>query len=135
MRSCMRIAPGGGLAFGPLYEAGRLGHATVHAKFLSRAESVPHCYNTEAPQTPRSKPMTFRTRILIIVLCVLSVFSPLSAVNSAPPFYSDKNKLLVYRDADGTEHPIKTPEDWAKRRAHILANMQEVMGPLPEVSR
>ncbi len=52
-----------------------------------------------------------------------------------PPFYADKAKLLVYRDADGKEHPVKTADDWAKRRQHILANMQLVMGPLPDNSR
>jgi dienelactone hydrolase len=53
-----------------------------------------------------------------------------------PPFYSDKSNLLIYRDAAGASHPVTTAEQWAKRRAHILANMQEVMGQLPvETSR
>src|SRR5262249_33722407 len=51
------------------------------------------------------------------------------------PFYPDKQKLLVWRDADGKEHPIKTPADWQKRREHILAGMQLAMGPLPDDSR
>jgi dienelactone hydrolase len=58
-----------------------------------------------------------------------------SAAAGAPPFYADKMRLLVYKDEHGTEHPIKTVEDWSRRRAHILANMEEVMGPLPDVSR
>jgi dienelactone hydrolase len=52
-------------------------------------------------------------------------------VNSAP-FYPDKARLLVLRDAQGKERPVRTAEDWARRRAHILANMQLVMGPLPD---
>jgi dienelactone hydrolase len=55
-------------------------------------------------------------------------------VNSSgaePPFYPDKTKPLVWRDADGKEHPITKAEDWPKRREHILANMQLVTGPLP----
>jgi hypothetical protein len=48
------------------------------------------------------------------------------------PFYPDKAKLLVWRDGDGKEHAITTKADWAKRRKHILANMQLVMGPLPD---
>jgi dienelactone hydrolase len=44
--------------------------------------------------------------------------------------YPDHSKLLEYRDGKGV-HPVKTPEDWAKRRADILLGMQEVMGPLP----
>src|SRR5205807_1351540 len=51
-----------------------------------------------------------------------------------PPFYPDKTKLLVYIDADGKQQPVKTAEDWQKRRDHILANMQQVMGPLPDDS-
>jgi dienelactone hydrolase len=49
----------------------------------------------------------------------------------AAPNYPDKTKLLIWIDDAGKEHVIKTPADWAKRRAHILENMQEVMGRLP----
>jgi acetyl esterase/lipase len=61
------------------------------------------------------------------LLCVLCVF----VVNSSPPSYPDKSNLLVLRDAEGKETPVRTADEWAKRRAHILANMQLVMGPLP----
>jgi acetyl esterase/lipase len=53
----------------------------------------------------------------------------------AAPTYPDKTKLLVYRGRQGREHPVKTAADWAKRRADILANMQKVMGPLPDAAR
>jgi dienelactone hydrolase len=66
-------------------------------------------------------------------LLLSSALSASSAVSSAP-FYPDKTKLLVYRDAAGNEHPIRTAADWDKRRAHILANMQLVMGRLPDLS-
>lgn len=70
----------------------------------------------------------------ILFFLVFSVFSVYSAVKSSaaePPFYPDKTRLLVWRDADGKEHPITKAEDWPKRREHILANMRLVMGPLP----
>lgn len=51
------------------------------------------------------------------------------------PVYSDRARLLVWRDNAGKDHPIRTASDWAKRRAHILANMVKVMGPLPDASR
>jgi outer membrane protein assembly factor BamB/acetyl esterase/lipase len=51
-----------------------------------------------------------------------------------PPFYVDKTRLLVYRDEEGKERPVKTAADWARRRAHIVANMELVMGPLPDKS-
>lgn len=64
-----------------------------------------------------------------ILFVALSACLPLAAL-AAPP-YPDHARLLVWRDDDGKEHAIKTPADWAKRRAHILEHMQEVMGPLP----
>lgn len=68
--------------------------------------------------------------------CILLLLSFSSlALCRAPPFYPDKTTLLVYRDATGAEHPVRTADDWAKRREHILVNMQEVMGPLRDVSR
>jgi dienelactone hydrolase len=76
-------------------------------------------------QSPRG--IFARPSILLASLCLWT-----STVRSEPPFYPDKNKLLVVRDAEGNEHPVSTAEDWAKRRAHILANMQLVMGPLPD---
>jgi dienelactone hydrolase len=57
------------------------------------------------------------------------------SLGADPAAYPDKTKLLVIRDADGKEQPVKTADDWAKRRAHILANMEVVMGPLPDAGR
>jgi dienelactone hydrolase len=55
-----------------------------------------------------------------------------AAGGGAPPFYADKKDLLVYKDGHGREHPVRSAADWARRRAHILAGMQEAMGPLPD---
>jgi len=79
--------------------------------------------------------MNIRNVRACLILFLPSLCLCVSVVQSAPPFYPDKTKLLVYRDADGKEHPIKTKADWAKRREHILANMQLVMGPLPDEAR
>ncbi len=68
----------------------------------------------------------------LLILSLVSMLSMLPAANSAPPSYPDKSKLLVYRDADSKDHPITTAADWARRREHILANMQLVMGALPD---
>jgi dienelactone hydrolase len=54
---------------------------------------------------------------------------------TSAPFYPDKANLLVLRDADGKETPIRTAEQWATRREHILAGMQEAMGPLPDTKK
>jgi hypothetical protein len=53
---------------------------------------------------------------------------------STTPVYADKNNLLTYIDASGQEKAITGTEEWAIRRAHILANMQKVMGPLPDAN-
>ncbi|MCH8047197.1 MAG: alpha/beta fold hydrolase [Planctomycetes bacterium] len=60
-----------------------------------------------------------------------------SDVTSRPkaPQYADHSKPLVYKDADGKQHPVRTPFDLARRRWHILAGMQQAMGTLPDPSR
>src|SRR3954466_3184250 len=71
--------------------------------------------------------------VIVLIGCALA---PL--VFSSPellPSYPDRTRLLVYRTRGGQEHPVRSPGDWEKRRRHILAHMQEVMGPLPDDSR
>ncbi|MGQ9463850.1 MAG: alpha/beta hydrolase [Candidatus Fervidibacter sp.] len=50
---------------------------------------------------------------------------------STLPLYPDKFHLLVYIDERGSRKPIQTIAEWRKRRQHILAAMQQVMGDLP----
>lgn len=71
---------------------------------------------------------------------VLATFVSLAATPAllavepgGPPFYLDKMQLLNWIDAAGQTHPIHTADAWQLRRAHILAGMQQVMGPLPNV--
>jgi len=56
----------------------------------------------------------------------------LHAQQVKPPFYADRMNLLTFIDAAGQIHPVKVAADWEQRRGHILANMELVMGPLPE---
>jgi putative membrane-bound dehydrogenase-like protein len=44
---------------------------------------------------------------------------------------SPRDNLLFYRDDNGTPQPVRTPDEWKKRRAQILVAAQEIMGPLP----
>jgi dienelactone hydrolase len=76
-----------------------------------------------------------RQMMLLAVPVVTWLVLGLRAEAPKPPFYADKLNLRVYMDADGKTQPVKTAADWQKRREHILANMQLVMGPLPEASR
>ncbi len=70
-------------------------------------------------------------KLLAVVLCAGSSLVAVEPVVS----YSDHSQLLIVRDATGKERPVTTPADWAERVRHIKANMEQVMGPLPEVSR
>jgi len=65
---------------------------------------------------------------------VIAYLQSVAAPKADPPFYAAKTKLLVYVDAEGKSQSVKTADDWKKRRDHILANMQLVMGPLPDDS-
>ncbi len=59
----------------------------------------------------------------------------LQAKPEKPPFYADKMKMLVVLDAEGNERPVTDVRGWKLRRDHILANLQEVMGPLPPAAK
>lgn len=63
---------------------------------------------------------------------VVAVLVParLPAESPAPPRLPRDN-LLVYRGPDGKPQPVKTVEDWAKRRAEIMRGVEAVMGKLP----
>ncbi|MBI3862745.1 MAG: prolyl oligopeptidase family serine peptidase [Planctomycetia bacterium] len=58
-----------------------------------------------------------------------------AADNAAGPHYADHSRVMVYRDDDNREHPVQAPSDWLKRRAHVLAGMEQAMGKLPDRSK
>jgi dipeptidyl aminopeptidase/acylaminoacyl peptidase len=66
-------------------------------------------------------------------LPLLLLFVPFPALAETPT-YPDKANLLVLK-SDGRDQPITDAAGWAKRRAHVLANMRLVMGPLPDASK
>lgn len=67
---------------------------------------------------------------------VLAFLLPAVAIfGQEAPFYPDKTRLLFYLNAEGAEVPVRIPADWQVRRQHVLANMQRVMGPLPDSSQ
>jgi dienelactone hydrolase len=65
-------------------------------------------------------------------MCALLIW-PL-ATRADAPVYQDKTNLLFYLDSHGRKRPVRSPADWAKREAHIKANLQKAMGPLPALS-
>jgi pimeloyl-ACP methyl ester carboxylesterase len=76
------------------------------------------------------------TRTTILALPLLLACPPLTyADEPSIPLYPNHANLLVVRDAGGQVRPIKTPADWAVRRAHIAGNLLQVMGPIPGAGR
>lgn len=58
-----------------------------------------------------------------------------TGVEPEVPSYPDHTELMVVVDAAGSAVPVRSAADWAVRRAHILGNVQKVMGPLPGAGR
>ena len=73
--------------------------------------------------------------IATILLTVSAMTTFADVTGEDPPFYTDKLNLMQFIDAEGALCPVRTVDDWQKRRAHILANTQLVMGPMPDESR
>lgn len=72
--------------------------------------------------------MAATTRFLVIftLLTVLCHGAP-----AAEPARLPRENLLLYRGTDDKPLPVKTTDDWAKRRAEIVRGMESVMGKLP----
>lgn len=66
--------------------------------------------------------------------CLQLIFNG-SRIDAQLNEYPDRSQLLVVFDAAGSVRPVKTKADWAERVSHIRANMQLVMGKLPDPSR
>ena len=80
---------------------------------------------------PRLCRITRSCAVVFALLLIRGTAPLLAAEAEAPPEYANHRQLRVWRDAKG-EHPVETPADWAKRRAHILLGMQQAMGKLPD---
>jgi dienelactone hydrolase len=65
------------------------------------------------------------------ILSALAVLAGLCRAGAADPPRLPRDNLLVYRGPDGKPAPVKTAEDWAKRRAEVVRGMESVMGKLP----
>src|SRR3954453_11674011 len=74
-------------------------------------------------------------RRLLLLAGFLALALALPAQTAKPPFYKDKSNLLYYLDDKGKSVAVKSSADWRKRRDHVLANAQLVMGEMPPDSR
>ncbi len=70
-------------------------------------------------------------KLMLIATTGLLLTGMIGTTRNTPPFYADRLNLLAVMNDDGQIQPIRSQEDWQRRREHILANMQLVMGPVP----
>ena len=63
------------------------------------------------------------------VLCLFSL--SLLAAEIEPVAYPGHQNLSNFLDGSGNQQPIRTKADWEQRRAHVVQNLQAVMGSLP----
>jgi acetyl esterase/lipase len=66
-------------------------------------------------------------RTLLPLLALLST----GLLLATDPARLPRDNLLLYRDADGKPQPVKSIDDWQKRRAEIVRGAEAVMGKLP----
>ncbi|HRA87474.1 MAG TPA: DUF6441 family protein, partial [Planctomycetaceae bacterium] len=72
---------------------------------------------------------------LLLFIAVCQPWQTLMANDDEQPANSPTirhSDLSVFRAADGTLKPIRTTDDWAQRRAQIIAGAEAAMGPLPK---
>jgi hypothetical protein len=74
---------------------------------------------------------TFPQPLLALALLLPATASVARGDDPAPRPRLPRDNLLLYRGADGKPVPVKTAEDWAKRRAEVVRGMESVMGKLP----
>lgn len=75
-----------------------------------------------------------RALLVAYIVCRSAIMAAEPVIRDAIP-YPDHVNVMVVRDADGNERPVKTKDDWAVRTGHIKANVQLVMGLLPDSNR
>lgn len=76
---------------------------------------------------------TLQTILLVASIASLAaaLCEPAIAEQPAAPKYVEHQDLSYYLDAAGKKQPVKTIKAWQIRKTHVLAHMQDVMGPLP----
>ncbi len=80
-------------------------------------------------------PSSFTRSASFLAFILACVVLSARATAAMPGARLDRTNLLIYRDAGGHTRPVRSVADWQKRRAEILAGMQQVMGPLPGGSK
>src|SRR5262245_46969400 len=84
---------------------------------------------------PMNYPSALVQALKPLGLLALACLTSLNGIGDSNVSISDqrlaRTNLLIFRDTKGAVRPVKSVRDWQKRRAEIVRNMEEVMGPLP----
>jgi Glucuronyl esterase, fungi len=70
-------------------------------------------------------------RAILSLLVMLGPLFPATATAQPLEARLPRDNLLVYRGPDGKPRPVKTVDDWDRRRAEIVRGAEAVMGKLP----
>lgn len=65
------------------------------------------------------------------LVCAAAVVLGSESRGESPPPRLPRDNLLVYYNDAGNVSPVRSVGDWNRRRAAVLAAMQQVVGPLP----
>src|SRR3954453_1569931 len=89
------------------------------------------------PSIARPRAVVLLTGALLPLLLLLVYPSrprpaPAGEGDAAARTYPDHTRVMYYLDDAGQERPVRTADDWARRRRDVLAGMQAAMGPLPD---
>lgn len=75
--------------------------------------------------------MNFHFLLAACFALALAPAPPMHGAGIEPESRLPRTNLLVFRKSADSLATVQSPADWAKRRAEIVASMQQVMGPLP----
>ena len=70
--------------------------------------------------------------VWLFALCLTSTFLNAQRATLKTPEYPDHVDLSYYLDNQGVRKLIDSKNDWITRRKHVMAGMQQVMGPFPK---
>ena len=79
--------------------------------------------------------MKHRNLSVAITLAVALCCAASVVRSDEAPTYRNHSRLMVVLDEKGMQQPVRSKEDWARRREHILSGMQQAMGKLPDRSK
>jgi dipeptidyl aminopeptidase/acylaminoacyl peptidase len=82
--------------------------------------------------------MGFQTVAFTMVVSWLLIYLPSAAWSRPPgerPQYTDHADLSYYMQSSGKRAEIRDVSDWQTRRRHIIAGLEDAMGPLPRPAK